>query len=137
MITLWGGSAGTEPLSYGVGRVDVVEYDEATGGLLEDKEISSLDLENAGSSESSNELGTSSSNENDNVAHTKKRKLNCVPKLIDNKRKHLQRSCLQPRGTSYLLKKLRKMPYFRRNWLTQCKTPQKAFPEVLKVLVRL
>ena len=30
LITLLGGSAGTEPLSYGVGGVDLVEKDEAT-----------------------------------------------------------------------------------------------------------
>ena len=36
-----------EPPSYGVGGVDLVEYDEATGGPSEDKEIPSLDLENA------------------------------------------------------------------------------------------
>ena len=43
------GSAGTEPLSYGVVGVDLVEYDESTWGPSEDKEIPSLDLENAGS----------------------------------------------------------------------------------------
>ena len=45
LITLWGGSAGTEPLSYGVGGVDLVEDTEATGGPLEDEEVQSLDSE--------------------------------------------------------------------------------------------
>lgn len=44
-----------------------MEKDEATGGPSEDKEIPSLDLESAGSSASSSELGTSSSNENNTM----------------------------------------------------------------------
>lgn len=34
LITLSSGSAGTEPLSYGVGGVDLVEDNDATGGPL-------------------------------------------------------------------------------------------------------
>ena len=112
LITLWGGSAGTEPLSYGVGGVDLVEKDEATGGPSEDEEIPSLDLESAGSLASSNEPGTSSSNENDTVAHTKKRKVNSVPKLIDNKRKHLQEKLSAAQRDELLIKEAKEDALF-------------------------
>ena len=114
LITLWGGSAGTEPLSYGVGGVDFVEKDEATGGPSEDEEIPTLDLESAGSSASSSELGTSSSNENDTVAHTKKRKVNSVPKLIDNKRKHLQKKLSAAQRDELLIKEANEDALFRK-----------------------
>lgn len=61
------------------------------------------------------------------MVHTKKRKVNSVPKLIDNKRKHLQEKLSAAQRDELLIKKLRKMPYFGRNWLTQCENPQKVF----------
>ena len=114
LITLWGGSAGTEPLSYGVGGVDLVEDTEATGGPLEDEEIQSLDLENAGLSASSSELGTSSSNEIDSVTHTRKQKVNCVPKLIDSKRKHLEKKLTAAQRDELLIKEAKEDGLFRK-----------------------
>lgn len=58
---------------------------------LEEEKVNSLDLENAGLSAISSELGTSGSNENDNVAHTRKQKVSCVPRLIKSKRKHVEK----------------------------------------------
>ena len=81
-----------------------MEDTEATGGPLEDEEIQSLDLENAGLSASSSELGTSSSNEIDSVTHTRKQKVNCVPKLIDSKRKHLEKKLTVAQRDELLIK---------------------------------
>ena len=82
-----------------------------------------MDSENAGSSPSLSELGTSSSNENDSVTHIRKRKVNCAPKLIDSKRKHLEQKLSAAQRDELLKKKLRKMAYFGRNWLRQCENP--------------
>lgn len=101
-------------LSYGVGGVDLVEDDEAAGGSLEAEEIPSLDLENSGSSASSSELGTRSSNQNVSVAHTKKGKVNCVLKLIENKRKHLQKKLSAAQRDESLIKEAKEDALFRK-----------------------
>ena len=56
-------------------------------------------------------------------------------KLIGIKRKHLQKklSAAQIKGTSYLLKKPRKMLYLGRNWPRQCKNPHKVVVVVVVV----
>lgn len=51
LITLWVGSAATEPLSHRVG-VELVEDGEAIRWPSEDDKIPSFDLQNAGSSAS-------------------------------------------------------------------------------------
>ena len=116
LITLWGGSAGTEPLSYGVGGDDFVEDNEAARSHPEDDEVS-LDSETAGSSASSSELGCrdDSSNEIDGVAQTKKRKGSCVPKLIDNKRKHLQKTLSAAQRDELLIKEAKEDALFRKD----------------------
>lgn len=67
-----------------------MEDGETIGWASEDDEIPGSHLEKAGLSASSSELGISSSSKM-KVAPAKKRKANCVPKLIGNKRKHLQK----------------------------------------------
>lgn len=85
--------------------------------------MSSFNSQTPGTSAGSSDLGPGDDgdNESDNVAPNNEHKTNCVPKLIDNKRKHLQKkNFLLPRGMSCLLKKL-----------------QQVFLKVLKVLVKL
>lgn len=76
--------------------------------------VNSLDLENAGSSACSSELGTSGSNENDSVAHTRKQKVSCVPKLIDSKRKHLEKKLSAAQRGKLLIKEAKEDALFRK-----------------------
>lgn len=131
-ITLWGSSARTEPLSYGVGGVDLVEDTETTGGPLEDEEVQSLDSENAGSSASSSELGTSSSNENDSVTHTRKRKVNCVPKLIDSKRKHLEKELSAAQRDELLIKEATEDGLFQKDLAEAMRESTESFSQSIE-----
>ena len=54
------------------------------------------------------------------LAHTKKRKVTCVPKLIDNKRKHLQKKLSADQGDELPIKEAKEDALFQKNWLTQC-----------------
>lgn len=137
LITLWGGSAGTEPLSYGVGGDDFLEDNEVVQCHNPEDDSLSLDLETAGTSAGSSDLGPGDDggSASGDVAPGNKRKANCVPKLIDNKRKHLEKKLSA--GMGCLLKKLRKMPNFERTLLRQCGSLQQVFLIVLKVLVKL
>ena len=97
------------------------------GGSLEDEEVQSLDSENAGSSPSLSELGTSSSNENDSVTHTRKRKVNCVPKLIDSKRKHLEKKLSEAQRDELLIKEVKEDGLFRKELAEAMRESTKSF----------
>ena len=94
---------------------------------MEDEEVQSLDSENAGSSPSLSELGTSSSNENDSVTHTRKRKVNCVPKLIDSKRKHLEKKLSEAQRDELLIKEVKEDGLFRKELAEAMRESTKSF----------
>ena len=99
LVLLWGGSANVTPLTYGVGSNDFeqecdLDQDEQLQDTFNEQDVD--DFSNA--TTLSLELDVSAlPDENDNTEETEagsamsanKRKANCVPQLIDNKRKQL------------------------------------------------
>ena len=120
LITLWGGSAGTEPLSYGVGGDDFQEDNEVIQcHNPEDDNLSmlSFDSETPSTSAGLSDLGPedNGANESENVAPNNKRKANCVPKLIDNKRKHLEKRLSAAQRDELLIKEAKEDAQFRKD----------------------
>lgn len=117
LITLWGGSAGTEPLSYGVGGDDFLEDNEVVQCHNPEDDSLSLDLETAGTSAGSSDLGPGDDggSASGDVAPGNKRKANCVPKLIDNKRKHLEKKLSAAQRDGLLIKEAKEDAQFRKD----------------------
>ena len=120
LITFWGGSAGTEPLSYGVGGDDFQEDNEVIQcHNPEDDNLSvlSFDSETPSTSAGLSDLGPADNgaNESENVAPNNKRKANCVPKLIDNKRKHLEKRLSAAQRDELLIKEAKEDAQFRKD----------------------
>ncbi len=89
LVSLWGGSAATEPLSFGVDgdTFNGINIDNHLEGNL--NEPQSYD----GSDEADDEVHEGERPEIDNVKDRRKRKSESqVPKLVDNKRKHMQKT---------------------------------------------
>lgn len=65
-----------------------------------------MDLETAGTSAGSSDLGPGDGggSTSGDVAPGNKRKANCVPKLIDNKRKHLEKKLSAAQRDGLLIK---------------------------------
>ena len=97
LILIWGGSANTKPLPYGLTADDFLEKNNSQA----DTDLSNydeLDQEILLARESDQEKdpaeqdGESEAVEESSMVVPNKRKGNCVPQLIDNKRKHLERN---------------------------------------------
>ena len=78
------------------------------------------------------------------MAHTKKRKVNSVPKLIDNKRKHLQEKLSAAQRDELLIKEAKEDALFGKELAEAMQESTQScccsfffFPEVLRVLVSL
>ena len=91
---IWGGSPSTEPLSCGVGTDDFTDSNENESTLDTQLESNNADIEELSRSSSSNaERDNMLSSEGDSPRGSdgkKRASSNPVPKLIDNKRKHLE-----------------------------------------------
>lgn len=115
LTKLWGGSARKEPLPYGVEGDDFGEGVQVHVSHDPKDDSYSLDSETVDPPPGSSEVTrVDESNENDHGVPCKKGTANCVPKLIDRKRKHMENNFQQPKGTSCVSVKLRKMPNFQR-----------------------
>ena len=98
MVQIWGGSPATEPLSFGVQSSEAENYNVLDESFPESIEESRGT--NVSSSDNSDEELTLGNERNDlgsgvvpneSIAPNRKRSLNQVPKLIDDKRKKMQR----------------------------------------------
>ena len=92
LVSLWGGSANIEPLTFGMKGDDFNETE---------KTLLSVDQDLSGEVEADN-----NSDVVDKIYNTKKRK-SCIPQLIDNKRKHLERNLSAAQQDQILFKEAR------------------------------
>ncbi len=86
LVKIWGGSANTEPLSFGVSSENL----NSEGDGLQDLQ-SELESEDEDSDSRSNASGAQKRNAMENA----------VPKLVDNKRKHLEKNLSAAERDSY------------------------------------
>ena len=105
LVSIWGGSANIEPLSFGIssGELDDEHQEFSVDlGIQEDNNDDHID-KNQDESDSEPNVDTGNSLQTSTPANTRKRKVggSIVPRLIDNKRKHLESIGCAKRPTIY------------------------------------
>ncbi len=122
LVSLWGGCAGITPLPFGV---DANNFDPDQQAEAEEKDLDDRYIEdelrdnNSDSGEidiGNDEDNTTKEIEEDNTRAVIKRKSeNQVPKLIDNKRKHLEKSLSASQRDQLLVKEAKEDSKFRKD----------------------
>ena len=147
LITLWGGSANIEPLEFGVnGDSFDIPYDceksnreetVATSEISSSSNNNEIYSDNNHDDESSDDsFITQNSGENNEIdqqaASSRKRKENCIPQLIDNKRKHLERNLSAAQRDQLLFKEARDDSQFRKDMADAMRESTKSFTESIQ-----
>ena len=122
LILIWGGSANTKSLPYGVTADDLLEessaeddsnfsnYDEIDREIL-------LAEENEKENDQEDDFEKEGMEESTSTSEVvpSKRKGNCVPQLIDNKRKHLERNLSAAQRDQLLIKEAKEDSKFKKD----------------------
>lgn len=114
---IWGGSPSTEPLSCGVGTDDFTDSNENESTLDTQLESDDADVEELARSCSSHSEGESPSGSHGKKRCKGKKKAssNPVPKLIDNKRKHLERQLSASQRDQLLINESKEDSQFKKD----------------------
>ena len=133
LVLLWGGSASTSSLAYGVSGDDF-EEDENRGCHSPEDYQSNLNSEmEVGHGEPSQVEGPNQESDDSNdielVTPTNKRKANCVTQLIDNNRKHLERSLSASQRDQLLIKEAAQ---FRKDLSDAMRQSRETFAQSIK-----
>ena len=136
LILLWGGSASTSSLAYGVSGDDF-EEDENRGCHSPEDYQSNLNSEmEVGHGEPSQVEGPNQESDDSNdielVTPTNKRKANCVTQLIDNNRKHLERSLSASQRDQLLIKEAKEDAQFRKDLSDAMRQSTETFAQSIK-----
>ena len=131
LIQLWGGSANTEPLPYGVNVDSFAAFaDNARDGS---SSLQGIAATPGGAVESySEESNQDDDDELNEVTPNRKRKQSCVPKLIDNKRKHLEKSLSAAQRDQLLIKEAKEDAQFRRDLAEAMRQSTESFAQSIK-----
>ena len=133
LIKLWGGSAATEPLPYGVEGDDFGEGVEVHVSHDPEDDTYSMDSGAADPSPGSSEvIQADGGNENDHGVPGKKRKANCVPKLIDSKRKHMEKQLSAAQRDQLLISEAKEDAQFRKDLAQAMRESTASFNESIK-----
>ena len=130
LITIWGGSAAIKPLAFGVGTDSLTKPDCPQNAQIE--------LEQVFDDDENREVVTTVDEEKDEVSdeesmHNRKRKsASQVPKLIDNKRKHLGKTLSAAQRDAILLNEAKEDSKFRKNLADATRDATASFSEALK-----
>ena len=132
LIQLWGASANTKPLPYGVNVDSFATVADNAGD-----ESSSLQG-NAVTPGCAVESYSEESNQDDDedevseVTPNRKRKQSCVPKLIDNKRKHLEKSLSAAQQDQLLIREAKEDGQFSRDLAEAMRQSTESFTQSIK-----
>ena len=130
LVSIWGGSSGTEPLSYGV----------TTEGLLDAAEA----LDERGSYVAESDSSNSAFNEKQEKSNThattpvsRKRSVpvSIFPKLIDNKRKHLEKPLSVAQRDQILMTEAREDKEIRQNLASSLRESSNSFNTALQSMI--
>ena len=153
LISLWGGSANIEPLDYGVKADDfnLISKDQFSPNDSEKRNEEAVELSeifsnnNAieSSAEDSDDLlitpnkrkrssVSTENNENEEQSTSNKRKESCIPQLIDNKRKNLERNLSAAQRDQLLVKEARDDSRFRKDMAEAMRESTKSFTESIQ-----
>ena len=133
LIQLWGGSANTEPLPYGVNVDSFALSEDIPGGesttLQGTASTSGFAKENFSEESNQDEDDEDELNE---IAPNRKRKQSCIPKLIDNKRKHLEKSLSAAQRDQLLIREAKEDAQFRRDLADAMRQSTESFAQSVK-----
>ena len=127
LITIWGGSAATNPLSFGIGTETLNDHDSPENTQLQQSPLSSDD--------EIDQIGTSqhlSDEESQSIDNRKRKSVNPVPKLIDNKRKHLEKTLSAAQRDALLLTEAKEESKFRKDLADATREATSCFSSALK-----
>ena len=121
LVFMWGGSVNIEPLSFGIssGELDDEHQEFSVDlGIQEDNNDDHID-KNQDESDSEPNVDTGNSLQTSTPANTRKRKVggSIVPRLIDNKRKHLERNLSAAQRDQLFMDEMKKDANFRKDLL--------------------
>ena len=137
LVLIWGGSANTEPLPYGVTADDFLEensdeddinYDEI------DKEIQQAEKNDRDDDSVQNCENGDGAMAGSSIVIPSKRKGNCVPQLIDNKRKHLERNLSAAQRDQLLIQEAKEDCKFKRDLTNVMRESSDKLAESVKVI---
>ena len=138
LVLLWGGSAKVCPLTYGVGSNDFNQetYEQDEQHMLSDEDVDdfsdapTLSLELNVSQlpiEDNNTEGTEVTS-----LYANKRRASCVPQLIDNKRKHLEKTLSAAQRDKMLFEEAKEDAKFRKDLTESVKESSATFAQGMK-----
>ena len=126
LIYIWRGSANTEPLPFGVSSEDFVGNNEDnTGSYFSFYEDNVDDTSN-------DSLAIFNSDQDVNSNPGKRKSTSVVPKLIDNKRKHLEKSLSAAQRDQLLTKEMKSDAEFRQDLAQAMRESNECFSDFVK-----
>ena len=136
LVSIWGGSANIEPLSFGIssGELDDEHQEFSVDlGIQEDNNDEYVD-NNQDESDSEPNVDTGNSLQTSTPANTRKRKVggSIVPRLIDNKRKHLERNLSAAQRDQLFMKEMKNDAEFRKDLLQIVRESNDCFSNSVK-----
>ena len=136
LVSIWGGSANIEPLSFGIssGELDDKHQEfSADLDIQEDNNNKHID-NNQDESDSEPDVDTGNSLQTSTPANTGKPKVggSIVPRLIDNKRKHLERNLSAAQRDQLFMKEMKNDAEFRKDLLQIVRESNDCFSNSVK-----
>ena len=136
LVSIWGGSANIEPLSFGIssGELDDKHQEfSADLDIQEDNNNEHID-NNQDESDSEPDVDTRNSLQTSTPANTGKRKVSgsIVPRLIDNKRKRLERNLPAAQRDQLFMKEMKNDAEFRKDLLQIVRESNDCFSNSVK-----
>lgn len=140
LVTIWGGSASTQPLPYGVDTdTFVVEEDQEDSTLMNQEDCSLTQQSNVSEVTTTAERDTVEldmpveDSDGERVTDSRKRKcVNQVPNLIDNKRKHLEKALSAAQRDKLLLTEAKEDSVIRKSLAEATRQSTECFTTALK-----
>ena len=145
LVQLWGGSANVTPLAFGVGTDDFeqernLEPDEQLQDTFNEQDVDdfsnvttlSLELDVSRSPDEKDNADVSEETGAGFVTSVNKRRANCVPQLLDNKRKHLERSLSAAQRDKMLFEEAKEDGKFRKEFAESVKESSTTFAQGIK-----
>ena len=117
LVQIWGGSPATEPLTFGTNTDEVNNKDDAQNTNIMNTENNPTSIDAVPESNIINGDVSGGEDSNDGMSPTLKRKSveNPIPKLIDNKRKHLERQLSASQRDQILINESREEAQFKKD----------------------
>ena len=132
LIQLWVGSENTKPLPYGVIVDNFATFADNAGGASSSLQGIAATPGCAVESFSEESNQDDDDDELNEVTPNRKRKQSCVPKLIDNKRKHLEKSLSAAQRDQLLIREAKEDAQFSMDLAEAMRQSTESFAQSIK-----